>query len=375
MVGQSRNSRIRPLPPSRCSFIVPVCSIPCRPVSHFCRGRAGKSLRVEVMLVQGSLHPPPLPALRVAGGHVALALPRHFEFRFLQRGNDIGAAVHDAVLYALHQVVPDQLAPVGLDRQIGSQVRDVDVGAVAGPLHCDPRGVVSQLQPYSWLTARSGPKVFCQPGGAILTISRSQPGDEGVRVNAAAALAVLHGRPRVAIRLEPGPSRLLELVEHGLDLRVGGPVLRRTRARRRPRPLGRDRCGGPRRDHLDGIHRRGVGFITCDGRHGARAGGNSEIRGIRDRGIGRSDRAIGRSGDREVNVRRSRYGHGNGPTRRWRCRRPAPVECPCAGRAPDRIGPLFDDACPDCRNAGYRDDRTVTSGTDVGASSAILTSW
>ena len=27
---------------------------------------------------------------------------------------------------------------------------------------------------------------------------------------------------------------------------------------------------------------------------------------------------------------------------------------------PDRIGPLFDDACPDCRNAGYRDDRTLT---------------
>ena len=35
----------------------------------------------------------------------------------------------------------------------------------------------------------------------------------------------------------------------------------------------------------------------------------------------------------------------------------------CAGRAPDRIDPLFDDACPDCRNAGYRDDRTVTRAT------------
>ncbi len=47
-----------------------------------------------------------------------------------------------------------------------------------------------------------------------------------------------------------------------------------------------------------------------------------------------------------VTVRRTRYGHGSGPTGRWRCRRPAPVECPCTGRAPDRIGSLCDDACP-----------------------------
>ena len=47
-----------------------------------------------------------------------------------------------------------------------------------------------------------------------------------------------------------------------------------------------------------------------------------------------------------VSVRWSRYGHGSGPTGRWRCRRPAPVECPYAGRAPDRIGSLCDDACP-----------------------------
>jgi len=38
--------------------------------------------------------------------------------------------------------------------------------------------------------------------------------------------------------------------------------------------------------------------------------------------------------------------HGSGPTGRWRCRRQAPVECPCTGRAPDRIGSLCDDACP-----------------------------
>jgi hypothetical protein len=86
------------------------------------------------MLVQRSLQPPTLPALRVAGGHVALALPRHLESRFLQGGDNIGAALHDAVLDALHEVVPDQLARVGLDRQPGPQLRRLDVGAMAGVL-------------------------------------------------------------------------------------------------------------------------------------------------------------------------------------------------------------------------------------------------
>ncbi len=62
-----------------------------------------------------------------------------------------------------------------------------------------------------------------------------------------------------------------------------------------------------------------------------------------------------------VTVRPSRYGHGSGPTNRTLALSTASTGGrPCAGRAPDRIGPLFDDACPDCRNAGYRDDRTVT---------------
>ena len=86
------------------------------------------------MLVQRSLQPPPLPGLRVAGGHLAVALPRHFESRVLERGDDVGAVTHEAVLDALHQVVPDELARVGLDHQAGPQVRRVDVGAVAGLL-------------------------------------------------------------------------------------------------------------------------------------------------------------------------------------------------------------------------------------------------
>ena len=46
-------------------------------------------------------------------------------------------------------------------------------------------------------------------------------------MHAAAALAVLDGCPRVAVRIEPRPGRLLEPVEHGLDLRIGRVVLRR----------------------------------------------------------------------------------------------------------------------------------------------------
>ena len=84
------------------------------------------------MLVQRSLQPPPLPALRVVGGHVALALPRHFEAGFFQRGADVGSIAHDTVLEALHQVVRDDLARVGLDRHSGPQPRRIGVGAVAG---------------------------------------------------------------------------------------------------------------------------------------------------------------------------------------------------------------------------------------------------
>ncbi len=71
-----------------------------------------------------------------------LALPRHVEFRILEGRDDIGATADDAVLDALHQVVPDQLARVGLDCQAGPQLRRVDVGAVSGLLRSGPRRIV-----------------------------------------------------------------------------------------------------------------------------------------------------------------------------------------------------------------------------------------
>ncbi len=47
------------------------------------RHRALKSFALEVMLVQRSFQPPPLPTVRVVGGHVVLALARHVEARLL----------------------------------------------------------------------------------------------------------------------------------------------------------------------------------------------------------------------------------------------------------------------------------------------------
>ena len=55
------------------------------------------------------------------------------------------------------------------------------------------------------------------------------PRGEHVDVSAAAALAVQHGRPCVAVEIQPRPGRLLEGVHNRLDLLVGRLVLRRPR--------------------------------------------------------------------------------------------------------------------------------------------------
>ena len=52
------------------------------------------------------------------------------------------------------------------------------------------------------------------------------PSGEDMHVSASALLTVQDGRPCVAVGLQPGPSRLLELVEHSFDLFVGGVVVR-----------------------------------------------------------------------------------------------------------------------------------------------------
>ena len=110
------------------------------------------------------------------------------------------------------------------------QVRRLDVGAVPGLLHPRPRRVI-----------RPAPAVFGVEGVAerveCLLPARRRDVEapaglqvasrgEDMHVSAAVALAVHHGRPGVAVRLEPRPGRPLELVEYGFDLRVGRSVVR-----------------------------------------------------------------------------------------------------------------------------------------------------
>ena len=129
------------------------------------------------------------------------------------------------------QVLPDQVAGLGLKSETGSQPHRLDVGAVSGLLHPGPRRVV-----------RPAPAVFGVDGVAeraerLLPARRCDveapaglqvaPRGEDVNVSAAALLAVQNGRPSVAVGFESRPGRLLEVVQNRVDLLVGRLVLRR----------------------------------------------------------------------------------------------------------------------------------------------------
>ena len=104
---------------------------------------------------------------------------------------------------------------------------------MAGLLRPGPRRVVGPAPAVLVVEGVSQRAVGLLPAGRrdVEALARIEvaPGGEDVHVNAAAALVVLDRRPRVAVRFQSGPGRLLELVEHGLDLRVGRPILRRPR--------------------------------------------------------------------------------------------------------------------------------------------------
>ena len=137
------------------------------------------------------------------------------------------------MLDALRQVVPDQLPRVGFVLQAGPQRRRLDVGAVAGLLRPRPRRVVRPAPAVLVVEGVAQRVEGLLPAGRrdVQAPARLQvaAGGEDVHVHAAAALAVLDRRPGVAVGLEPRPRRLLELVEHGLDLLVGRAVVRRPR--------------------------------------------------------------------------------------------------------------------------------------------------
>ncbi len=174
----------------------------------------------------------------------------------MQGGDDIRPVPHRAVLDPLEQVVPDQVTGGGLEREPGPQLRRLDVGAVPGLLRPRPRRVI-----------RSAPAVFGVEGVAerteCLLPARRRDVEapaalqvaargEDVHVSAAAALAVHHCRPGVAVGLEPRPGGLFEGIQNRADLRVGRRVVRRPGNHARGvLVLERQRVG--HRGHLMGI--------------------------------------------------------------------------------------------------------------------------
>ena len=117
--------------------------------------------------------------------------------------------------------------------QAGPQVRRVDVGPVSRLVGPGPRRVVGPAPAVLVVEGVAQRAEGLLPAGrrdveapAGLQVAA---GREDVHVDPAAALAVLDRRPRVAVRFESGPRRLLELVEHGLDLGVGRVVPGRPR--------------------------------------------------------------------------------------------------------------------------------------------------
>ena len=122
------------LSPSRASSRAAVSSIRFRSASSLPLNRDGKSFGLEVSLIQFSLQPPPLSAVRIAGGDVVLALAGHLQANILQRGDHVGAALDRAVLDALQQIVADQCARIRFVFEPGPQLRRLDVGHIARPL-------------------------------------------------------------------------------------------------------------------------------------------------------------------------------------------------------------------------------------------------
>ncbi len=100
----------REFPTGRAGSLAVTSPISRRSLPRRLRVRPVKSFGLEVKGVQSSLQPPAVPGLGVHRGQVLLPLPRHFKARFTQRGDDIEAVLHRAVLDALEQVVPDQVA-------------------------------------------------------------------------------------------------------------------------------------------------------------------------------------------------------------------------------------------------------------------------
>ena len=257
-------------------------------------------------------------------------MARHFEARLPQRGDDLGSVPHRAVLDTLDQVVPDQVAGGGFEAEPGLEPRRFDVGAVGGLFHSGPRRIVGPTPAVFVVEGvPEGAEGLLPPGRRDVEAPPGlevAPRREDMDVRAAATFAVQYGSPSVAIGFKSRPSRLLELVEDGFDLRVGGLVV-----------------GGP------GDHARGVFVLELQ-----RVGHRSHLVGISPQqldalawlpgGVPLAEKVVGRrrcragSAGEELNEHRSRGSRRKpvpGAPVRWRpvgrrSRRPRPPPCGCS---------------------------------------------
>ena len=290
----------------RASSLAVNSRVSLRSLSSRFRIRSVKSFGLEVKGVQPSLQPPTVSGLGVHRGQVVLALARHFQARLPERGDDIEAVFHHAVLDALEQVVPDQVARGGFEPEPGPQLGGLDVGAVSGLL--DPRpGRIVRTAP-AVLVVEGVPERIERAAPARRGNVEAPPGlkvasrGQNVNVGTAALLPVEHRRPCVAVGFEPGPGRLLEGVQNLVDLFVGRLVLR----------CPRDHAGGvPVLEPQSVRHRRHpVRIAPKDLDAFARlSGGVPLAEEVRGRGPRRSG-----SARQELNVH-PRPGFGRGPRR------------------------------------------------------------
>ena len=217
----------------RASSLAVNSRVSLRSLSSRFRIRSVKSFGLEVNGVQPSLQPPTVSGLGVHRGQVVPALARHFQARLPERGDDIEAVFHRAVLDALEQIVPDQVAGGGFEPEPGPQLGGFDIGAVSGLLDPGPRRIVRTAP--AVLVVEGVPERIERPPPARRGNVEAPPGlkvascREDVDMGAAALLPVEHRRPCVAVGFEPGPGGLLEGVQNRADLFVGRLVLRRPR--------------------------------------------------------------------------------------------------------------------------------------------------
>ena len=189
------------------------------------------------MLVQRSFQPPAVPTLRIDNRYVVLARARHLIARLLQGGDHAGPVLRQAALDALHQVLLDHVTGIGLALGPGPQLRRLDVGAMPRLLHPRTRRIVRTAPGVLEVAGVHQRAIRLLPAGRRDVQARARlqvtPRRDHMHVNPAPRLAVPHRRPRVAVRRQTGPGRVLELVEHPVDLPVARLVLRRPGDHRR----------------------------------------------------------------------------------------------------------------------------------------------